>query len=161
MLAGGTYKVSTGASTYQYWGSFSGSGTINVANTAPDSWRQTYKYFYGDVSALDAQSTLTIDQIGSNGADVNNGVRLNSDFAGTVKMNFNWSNQDIVSFGFNNPNTSGMSPNSRAVPSSARATERAVRVSSTPRSNTSTSAHSPASSRSMRRRQPENTTRTT
>ena len=107
VLAGGTYKVSTGASTYQYWGSFSGSGTINVANTAPDSWRQTYKYFYGDVSALDAQSTLTIDQIGSNGADVNNGVRLNSDFAGTVKMNFNWSNQDIVSFGFNNPNTSG------------------------------------------------------
>ena len=106
VLAGGTFEVSTG-STHKYWGSFSGSGAIRIAGLNPDNADNTYKYFYGALTGLDAQSTLTIEQIKISNNNLNNGARLNSDFAGTVKLNFNASYNDIVSFGFQNPNTSG------------------------------------------------------
>ena len=117
VLAGGTFQIMTG-STHHYWGNISGTGTINVGNQRPDAARNCYHYFYGSVSGLDAQSQLTIDQFSWNNNNGNNGVRLNSDFPGTVKMNYNTGSfldkagsvvycNDIVSFGFNNPNTSG------------------------------------------------------
>ncbi len=117
VLAGGTFQIQTG-STHHYWGNISGTGTINVGNQRPDKARNCYHYFYGDISGLDAQSQLTIDQYCSDTSDFNNGVRLNSDFPGTVKMNYNLGSgvnkqgetvyyNDVVSFGFNNPNTSG------------------------------------------------------
>ena len=106
VLAGGKFQILTG-STHHYWGDISGTGTINVGNQRPDKARNCYHYFYGSVSGLDAQSQLTIDQFDWNENNANNGVRLNSDFPGTIRLNFNNSRKDIVSFGFNNPNTSG------------------------------------------------------
>ena len=107
VLAGGTFQILTG-STHKYWGNISGTGTINVGNQWPDSPRNTYHYFYGSVSGMDARSQLTIDQLGWDTDNANNGARLNSDFPGTVKINYsNGACRDIVSFGFNNPNTSG------------------------------------------------------
>ena len=118
VLAGGTLQIMTG-STHHYWGRVSGTGTINVDNTWPDgSARNCYHYFYGDISGMDARSQLTIDQVNHVSSSMNNGARLNSDFPGTVKLNYNimtWvdsagitrTSQDTVSFGFNNPNTSG------------------------------------------------------
>ncbi|MBR4172367.1 MAG: hypothetical protein IKR48_12010 [Kiritimatiellae bacterium] len=107
VLDGGTFEIATG-STHKYWGNFSGSGSILVSETVPENANgNAYKYFYGSVHGLDAQSTLTIKQIKIWDNNLNNGVRLNSDFAGTVKLDFDTSCSDIVSFGFNNPNTSG------------------------------------------------------
>ena len=118
VLAGGTLQIMTG-STHHYWGRVSGTGTINVDNTWPDgNARNCYHYFYGDISGMDARSQLTIDQVNTVNGNMNNGARLNSDFPGTVKLNYSIStwidsagitrtSQDIVSFGFNNPNTSG------------------------------------------------------
>ena len=117
VLAGGTFRITTG-STHHYWGNISGTGTINVGNQPPDVPRNCYHYFYGSVSGLDAQSQLTIEQYHCDNENANNGVRLNSDFPGTVKMNYDLNSgfdlagnvvyfNDVVSFGFNNPNTSG------------------------------------------------------
>lgn len=117
VLAGGTFEVATG-STHQYWGNISGTGTIYVSDTRPDKARNCYHYFYGDISGMDAGSQLTIDQVNHEDGNMNNGARLNSDFPGTVKINYTLStwkdnkgvvrtSQDTVSFGFNNPNTSG------------------------------------------------------
>ena len=106
VLAGGTFEVATG-STHQYWGNISGTGTIYVSDTRPDKARNCYHYFYGDVSGMDAGSRLTVDQFGWDNANANNGARLNSDFPGTVRLVFSKATHDIVSFGFNNPNTSG------------------------------------------------------
>lgn len=117
VLSGGTFRIMTG-STHHYWGNISGTGTINVGNQPPDGPRSCYHYFYGSVSGMDAQSQLTIEQYYWDNENANNGVRLNSDFPGTVKMNYNLASgfdlagdivyyYDVVSFGFNNPNTSG------------------------------------------------------
>ena len=118
VLAGGTLQIMTG-STHHYWGRVSGTGTINVANTWPQGdARNCYHYFYGDISGMDARSQLTIDQVNHVSSSMNNGARLNSDFPGTVKLNYTIStwidgngitrtSHDTVSFGFNNPNTSG------------------------------------------------------
>ena len=106
VLSGGTFRIMTG-STHHYWGNISGTGTINVGNQSPDAARACYHYFFGSVSGLDAQSQLTIDQIGwqpdLDVSSMNNGARLNSDFPGTVSMNYIKPDNDIVSFGFNTP----------------------------------------------------------
>lgn len=119
VLAGGTLQIMTG-STHHYWGRVSGTGTINVANTWPDgNARNCYHYFYGDISGMDARSQLTIDQVNNVNGNMNNGARLNSDFPGTVKLNYTIStwidgngitrtSQDTVSFGFQVPGGSGL-----------------------------------------------------
>jgi len=117
VLAGGTFQIMTG-STHNFWGKISGTGTINVGNQWPDGARNCYHYFYGDISGLDAQSQLTIDQVNFEDANMNNGARLNSSFPGTVKLNYTIStwiddkgitrtSQDTVSFGFQVPGGSG------------------------------------------------------
>ncbi len=66
----------------------------------PDKWSNPVPFVYG------TNCLVCLD------------VRLNSDFPGTVKMNYNLGTgvnkeggivyyNDVVSFGFNNPNTSG------------------------------------------------------
>jgi hypothetical protein len=118
VLAGGTFQIQTG-STHNYWGNISGTGTINVANTWPQGdARNCFHYFYGDISGMDARSQLTIDQVNHVSSSMNNGARLNSDFPGTVKLNYTIStwiddkgitrtSQDTVSFGFQVPGGSG------------------------------------------------------
>ena len=106
VLAGGTFKVNT-ASTHKYWGSITGTGTIDVPGLFPAVFGNSYHYFYGDVSGLDARSTITIGH-GADNAAYNNGVRLNSDFHGTVKLNFDQQKLGTVSFGFQIPTGSGM-----------------------------------------------------
>ena len=119
VLAGGTFQIMTG-STHNYWGNISGTGTINVYNQWPGGGARTcYHYFYGDISGMDARSQLKIDQVNHEDGNMNNGARLNSDFPGTVKLNYNlgaWidekgvtrTSMDIVSFGFSvPPNGSG------------------------------------------------------
>jgi hypothetical protein len=119
VLAGGTLQIMTG-STHHYWGRVSGTGTINVANTWPQGdARNCYHYFYGDISGMDARSQLTIDQVNHVSSSMNNGARLNSDFPGTVKLNYTIStwiddkgitrtSHDTVSFGFQVPGGSGL-----------------------------------------------------
>ena len=110
VLAGGTFQVMSG-STHNYWGDISGSGTINIYKRAPsDRSRNVYHYFYGDVSGMDAQSELTIDEVRSQNPNMNQGARLSSDFPGTVKINFDtqsyiqegavYYTSNTVSFGF-------------------------------------------------------------
>jgi hypothetical protein len=118
VLAGGTFQIMTG-STHNFWGNISGTGTVSVGNAWPnDGARNCYHYFYGDISGLDAQSQLTIEQVRNVSVNMNNGARLNSSFPGTVKINFNtgtWLGEDgrtniandVVSFGFAVPGGSG------------------------------------------------------
>ena len=105
VLAGGTFKVNT-ASTHKYWGSITGTGTIEVPGLSPTTFGNSYHYFYGDVSGLDAQSTIKIGH-GADKSAYNNGVRLNSDFHGTVKLEFDQQKKSTISFGFQIPNGSG------------------------------------------------------
>ena len=119
VLAGGTFQIMTG-STHNYWGNISGTGTINVYNLWPGGGARTcYHYFYGDISGMDARSQLMIDQVNHEDGNMNNAARLNSDFPGTVKLNYNIStwidgngitrtSQDTVSFGFQVPGGSGL-----------------------------------------------------
>ena len=105
VLAGGTFKVNT-ASTHKYWGCISGTGTIEVPGLTPAVFGNSYHYFYGDVSGLDARSVIAIGD-GADTAAYNNGVRLNSDFHGTVRLNFDQYKWGTVSFGFQIPTGSG------------------------------------------------------
>ena len=117
ILAGGIFRVMTG-STHHYWGDISGTGTINVNDIRPNYGRNVYYYFYGSLDGMDAQSRLTIDQIYEYDINMNQGARLNSDFPGTVKLNFYASSflsageimpaRDTVSFGFSVPGGNGM-----------------------------------------------------
>ena len=93
VLAGGTFRIITGT-THNYWGDISGSGTINIAVAWPNISRNVYHYFYGDVSEMDAQSELTIDELRSENPNMNQGARLSSDFPGKVKLNFNTQSWD-------------------------------------------------------------------
>ena len=115
VLAGGMLRIMNGA-THEFFGSVSGTGEINISNTAwPNADRNVYTYFYGGVDAMDAQSVLSIDQYATGGYSLNNGCRLGSDFAGTVRMRFVDSKNDIVSFGFSVPDGSGKTNESWSV----------------------------------------------
>ena len=120
VLAGGTFKILTG-STHHYFGDISGTGMINVGTQYPSEYksRNVYHYFYGDLSEMDAQSELTIDELRETNPAMNQGARLNSDFPGKVKINFvtsNWIDpngkycvaSNTVSFGFAVPGGSGV-----------------------------------------------------
>ena len=108
VLSGGSLMIMN-AATHHFWGGVSGTGTITVSADAwPSKARNVYTYFYGGVGGMDAQSVLAINQYGDGGYYVmNNGCRLSSDFAGTVKMRFTQSKKEIVSFGFAAPGGSG------------------------------------------------------
>ena len=108
VLSGGSLMIMN-AATHHFWGGVSGTGTITVSADAwPSNARNVYTYFYGGVGGMDAQSVLAINQYGDGGNYVmNNGCRLSSDFAGTVKMRFTQSKKEIVSFGFAAPGGSG------------------------------------------------------
>lgn len=108
VLAGGTLTIMN-AATHHFKGGVSGTGTITVSADAwPAKAGNVYTYFYGGVGGMDAQSVLAINQYGDGGYYVmNNGCRLSSDFAGTVKMRFTQSKKEIVSFGFAAPGGSG------------------------------------------------------
>lgn len=108
VLAGGTLTIMN-AAKHHFWGGVSGTGTITVSADAwPLNAGDVYTYFYGGVGGMDAQSVLAINQYGDGGYYVmNNGCRLSSDFAGTVKMRFTQSKKESVSFGFSVPGGSG------------------------------------------------------
>ena len=107
VLSGGAFKIMN-AATHHFWGGVSGTGTITVSADAwPSIARNVYTHFYGGVGGMDAQSVLAISQYDEGSYDMNNGCRLASDFAGTVRMRFNLSRPNIISFGFAVPGGSG------------------------------------------------------
>ncbi|MBQ3806858.1 MAG: hypothetical protein II840_02765 [Kiritimatiellae bacterium] len=107
VLSGGSLRIMN-AATHHFWGGVSGTGTITVSADAwPSIARNVYTHFYGGVGGMDAQSVLAISQYDDGSYSMNNGCRLASDFAGTVRMRFNLSRPNIISFGFAVPGGSG------------------------------------------------------
>ena len=107
VLNGGVFRVNT-SSTHKYWGNITGSGSISIAG----QWGLSNPtiashYFLGDISGLDANSTLTIEE-GMNVEAYNNAARISSDFYGTVRLGYLYpTSVSTVSFGFSVPEGSG------------------------------------------------------